>query len=289
MRRIQLVEILGHDSSVAVFMDGDLILSASPMKGDDINAVYKTANSLALSVEESHETLEIEPNDVWSWGEVEATLKEEGSLFKSDVSPLIVSGTGRLVNIFDLQPEDFDVPMMARALSRVARFWGQTDRYFSVAEHTLNLERLVDDPIEKKWMMMHEIFESFTFDMVSPIKHSPQLAPFRRAEERCLERAADHFGLPRVAPPIIKELDKAIMVSEAIAYMPASDYDWGQISEPVPGLVLGDTMLPEEAEEAFLVKWYELFGSAPEQKVAIEEDTTFKEEPRAAVSQMRHP
>ncbi len=268
MTRVQLIEINAHGSDVAVFFDGNLIITADPSAGDDIESVYTTAENIAATIGEGVDIVEYAPSEDWEWDEIESELKDAKMIFTSNISPLLVAGTGRLVNIFDLQPKDFDVPMIARALSRIGRFFSQTTKFYSVAEHCLIMEGLLTDPVEKRWALAHELFEAYSHDIPSPVKSSPQMAPFRRAEELCLQRAADHFGLPRVMPTNVKALDKSLMISEAFSYMPATEYDWREISDPVPGLILGDPMSMEEAEEAFLARWYELFDFDEEEKVA---------------------
>lgn len=264
MTRVQLIEITSNGSSAAAYFDGNLIVASST----NTQLVYTTARNIAKSIGEEAEVIEHNPSRGWSWDEVERELKDAKMIFESNVSPLLVSGTGRVIDIFDPQPEDFDVPMIARALSRIGRFFSQTTKFYSVAEHCLNMEALLTDPVEKRWALIHELFETFGGDLPSPIKKNSQFTLYRQAEELCLQRGADHFGLPRVMPTNVKLLDKSLMVSEAYSYMPATEYDWREISDPVTGLILGDPMSMEEAEKAFLAKWYELFGLDEEEKAA---------------------
>lgn len=46
------------------------------------------------------------------------------------------------VNLLDPNPAEFRLADIARALSRIPRFGGLTDRFYSVAEHLLLCDRL---------------------------------------------------------------------------------------------------------------------------------------------------
>ncbi|WP_187648722.1 hypothetical protein [Nitrosophilus labii] len=172
----------------------------------------------------------------------------------------VMNASGRLIDPFNLQPEDFDPRIIAQTLSRVCRFWSQTSEFYSVAQHCLVMESLFDDIELKKWALGHEIFEGLTgMDIPSPIKHSPAMESYRRAEERALEQLADIYGLPKPMPKAIKLYDKRLMVTEALRFMNTVNFDWTQIADPLPLKVIGKPLSMAEAQQQFLVRWYELF------------------------------
>jgi len=174
---------------------------------------------------------------------------------------LVVNASGRLINPYDLTPEDFDPRIIAQTLSRVCRFWSQTSEFYSVAQHCLVMESLFDGDLDlQRWALGHEVFEGLTgMDVPSPIKHSPAMESYRLAEERCLEMFADIHCLSRM-PQEIKIADKRLMVTEALRFMNSQNYDWTKIAEPYRLAVIGKPMGMKEAEDAFLVRWHELLG-----------------------------
>ena len=176
----------------------------------------------------------------------------------------ILNFSGRLIDPFDLHPEDMKNAGLQAAvtLSRIQRFWGQLKVGYTVAQHTLSmvktLEREGSDGELLRWAMGHEIFEALGLgDIPTPIKR--MLPEVKAAEERALALFAECYGLTPPMPTRIKEVDRGLLVMEAEALMP-SGYDWREAyGEPVGELYkLGAS--EEEIQSDFLRKWQELFG-----------------------------
>ena len=173
---------------------------------------------------------------------------------------LIMNASGRLIDPYNLQPEDIDPRIIAQTLSRICRFWGQTSEFYSVAQHCLVMEKLFEDPILKKWSLAHEIFEGLTgMDIPSPIKKRKELEDFRKAEEKALELFAKLYNLPYPLPEEIKTADKRLLVTEALRFMNTANYNWKQIAQPYPLKIIGKPLQPEEARIEFLNRWFEIF------------------------------
>ena len=172
----------------------------------------------------------------------------------------VMNASGRLIDPFNLEDQDFDPRIIAQTLSRICRFWGQTTEFYSVAQHCLVLESVLQDKELKKWALIHEVFEGLTgMDIPTPIKHSPHMEDYRVAEDKALEQAAKIFNLTPPVPEEIKVYDKRLMVTEALRFMNTSNYDWKSIAKPLPIFILGTPLGMKEAETAFLNRWYELF------------------------------
>ena len=86
--------------------------------------------------------------------------------------------SGRRLDLLDPSPLDVEIEDIAHGLSRVARWNGQTsgDQSYSVAEHSLLVERLIIDIKENtpiKWRLaalLHDAPEYVIGDMISPFK-----------------------------------------------------------------------------------------------------------------------
>jgi len=174
----------------------------------------------------------------------------------------VMNASGRLIDPFNLENQDFDPRIIARTLSRVCRFWGQTNEFYSVAQHCLVLENVFEDIELKRWALIHEVFEGLTgMDVPTPIKNSSHMEDYRKAENKALEQAARIFNLTPPVPEEIKVYDKRLMVTEALRFMNTSNYDWKAIAKPLPLRIIGTPLEMKEAELAFLNRWYELFES----------------------------
>src|SRR5690554_1661202 len=86
--------------------------------------------------------------------------------------------SGRRLDLLDPSPFDVEIEDIAHGLARVARWNGQTasDHAFSVAEHSVIVERIAGDlypALEPKWRLvalLHDAPEYVIGDMISPFK-----------------------------------------------------------------------------------------------------------------------
>lgn len=176
----------------------------------------------------------------------------------------VMNASGKMINPFELKDSDFDPKIIAKTLSRICRFWGQTSEFYSVAQHCLAMMEVFSDRDLKRWALLHEVFEGLTgMDIPTPIKHNEAMMDYRKAEERALIQAAKIFGLNPSMPNEIKIADKRMMVTEALQYMNTQNYDWTQIARPFDEFhilkIVKNPMSMELAEATFLHFWEKLF------------------------------
>lgn len=89
---------------------------------------------------------------------------------------------GALLNLQDIQPEDISLDAIAHSLAFQCRFNGHTNRFYSVAEHSMLLEFVVNS-LEKPeslssadWearrmaALLHDAAEAYIGDVVTPVK-----------------------------------------------------------------------------------------------------------------------
>ena len=123
--------------------------------------------------------------------------------------------SGRRLDLLDPSPLDVEIEDIAHGLSRVARWNGQThgDQSYSVAEHSLLVERLIIELKENtpiKWRLaalLHDAPEYVIGDMISPFKAA--IGINYKDVEASLESAIHiRFGLPAILPEQVKRLIK---------------------------------------------------------------------------------
>lgn len=131
--------------------------------------------------------------------------------------------TGRHLSMTDPRPEQIDIYSIAVGLSHRARYAGQTRWMYSVGHHCLaaawSYWHQVQPDITPKalrddllWILMHDAFEAFTFDMPAPIKH---LFPaYLVLEDRFLEMLAKKYDLPWPIPTRVNVIDIEIRITE---------------------------------------------------------------------------
>lgn len=149
---------------------------------------------------------------------------------------------------------------LAHALSHLCRFNGHTRTFYSVAQHSVLVSRLVP-PEHALAALLHDGSEAFLGDVASPLK---ALLPDYRALEATMQaRVLEAFGLPASLPECVHVADRMALCIEARSLLPG--YVAARIADsvPLPG-PLPDTRVeplsPAFAREAFKARLSELTG-----------------------------
>lgn len=131
---------------------------------------------------------------------------------------------------FDLANPDADglpVEDIARALAYQPRWCGATTRFYSVAEHSVMVSKLVPEEFAYH-ALWHDSVEAISGDWPSPLKEhlgreeiKRRMAPIEAAFER-------HFGY-RGELPEVKRADLIAMATELRDLLPKTWMDWGHL------------------------------------------------------------
>ena len=177
--------------------------------------------------------------------------------------PYLQTVSGRWVNPFEPDPGQLDAGDIARALANQCRFGGHCRSFYSVAQHSVIVSRLVEErggDVEDAFAaLMHDATEAYLGDMPHPLKHrSPLGAAFKAAEEN-LERALRaHFRI-RADVPEIKRADRALLATERRAFS-AETWHWPELEGVEPLDLELSAWSPDEAARAFAERYAELDG-----------------------------
>jgi hypothetical protein len=110
----------------------------------------------------------------------------------------IETSSGRFVDPLDADPADIVLEDIAHALANICRFGGHVKRHYSVAEHSINVARLLSDwgygPHVALHGLMHDAAEAYLGDVVSPIKYDLFGSKYEAAECGLMLRIAERFG-----------------------------------------------------------------------------------------------
>ena len=181
--------------------------------------------------------------------------------------------SGRRLDLLDPTPVDVEVEDIARGLSFVARWNGQTlgDYPYSVAEHSLLVEAIygrIDPQAPAKWKLaalLHDAPEYVIGDMISPVKAA--VGPgYDELDKRLTAAIHIRYGLPASIPARVKrQIKKADKISawmEATQIAGFSEAEANKFfGKPKAELMEGLTILlrsPMNTREAYLARHAEL-------------------------------
>lgn len=104
--------------------------------------------------------------------------------------------TGRRFYPLSPRAEEIDPLDIAHSLAHLCRYNGHVDRFYSVAEHCVLMSLVMPTRELALEALLHDGSEAYVGDMVRPLKHTPEMAPYRLAEDFVMDAIAERFGLP---------------------------------------------------------------------------------------------
>jgi len=169
--------------------------------------------------------------------------------------------TGRKFWPADPRPEDVCIEDIAHSLSLICRFNGHCRSFYSVAEHSILVSRLVPEQ-DALAGLLHDAAEAYVGDMARPLKKMlPDYANFEAAVHSAI---MERVGLGTNLPASVKEADNRIIDDERRHLLSHMEIDPGTWGNPVTGFGLRadeiGVLSPYQAEQAFLEQFHRLTG-----------------------------
>lgn len=162
-------------------------------------------------------------------------------------------------DFFDFEnPQDYkyDITTIAHALSNICRYTGHCNRFYSVAEHSVIVSYLVSPELALDGLL-HDASEAFCGDVASPLK--AMLPRYKEIEHAVQQSIAKYYGLSWPMSAAIHKADKELYKAERLALTNVDDNIWHTEIEARGGERIKG-LLPKEAENLFLNRYWELHG-----------------------------
>jgi len=188
--------------------------------------------------------------------------------------PTMTLYSGREVDIFNLRPNDIDIEDIAHALANICRYGGHCLFHYSVALHSVLCSYEEGTIIEQLEFLLHDASEAFVNDLVRPIKHRPEFEHYRLEEDKIQEIIFNKFKLSYPLSDRVHEVDNQILRRELKDVVITQEEINKKSSELSVSLRDARKFLreektiscsipkisPEDAEELFLNRFYELYN-----------------------------
>ncbi len=163
----------------------------------------------------------------------------------------------------DIQEHDIVFLDISRTLSKICRFGGRCSDFYSVAQHSVLVARLVErvesDPVVLMAALLHDAAEAYLGDIVTPLKRRLTIGgmPLRALEEEILVRIFRAFSIPELTDQqqeLIKGADLTAFTTEARDLM--GEPTWAAYPSPWHETV--KPLGPDAAEREFTAYWRRL-------------------------------
>lgn len=115
----------------------------------------------------------------------------------------LITSNGRYVDPLDFKSEDVDINVIAHALANICRFNGQTNEFYSVAQHSVHVAERVSQLTDNKEIVLlalfHDASEAYICDIPRPLKHSDLLEGYLDVET-AIQETINEVLVPEIGP-----------------------------------------------------------------------------------------
>lgn len=180
------------------------------------------------------------------------------------MSNYIETASGIKFPLLNPEPKDVSIFDIAKALSKICRFTGHTQEFYSVAEHCWHCANVLKDQPKEIQLaaLLHDASEAYCQDVSSPLK--ALLPSYKEIEDNIASVVFKKYGLEYPFSALIKFADLTMLNTEAYYLMTSKGNDWDMWNHMKRPEVLHDHrplgLPPKVAEQVFLTKFAELRG-----------------------------
>lgn len=177
---------------------------------------------------------------------------------KQNTPSSIMTIGGQYFDFLKPHEAEFTIIEIAHALSNICRYTGHTRTFYSVAQHSVIVSKIVP-PEHALAGLLHDAPEAFIGDVAKPLKN---LLPDYQVIEASVEAAVmDRYGVPLPLPDCVKEADLIALRTEQRDLMGADNHEWldSMGIEPLPDPIV--PLAPIHAYTLFLDQYTRLVGA----------------------------
>ena len=137
--------------------------------------------------------------------------------------------SGKYLDLKDPRPDQFTIEDIAGALSKICRFGGQIEQFYSVADHSINCVLLADkwlfSPSAQRAILLHDAAEAFIGDVVKPLKI--MLSDYGEIEHRMETAIEEAFRVDfALHADDVRTVDRAMLIAERRRFFTPDKVAW---------------------------------------------------------------
>lgn len=178
---------------------------------------------------------------------------------KGRIGGWIETHTGTAFYPLDPIPEEIKIEDIAHALSYICRFNGHCDQFYSVAQHSLNVQRELRERGYSEEIqlfgLLHDASEAYICDIPRPIK--PYIEGYFKTEEKLMNAIIERYGIKDMYWAEVKPIDDDMLCYEANKLMPCT------VWRPMSPFMYSEPDISERHSNAvkndFLSSFYDLY------------------------------
>jgi hypothetical protein len=170
----------------------------------------------------------------------------------------------------DPRASEIMIEDIAHSLSMQCRFAGHCTEFYSVAQHSVLVSRIVPDNVAA-WGLLHDATEAYLVDLPRPVKRYSKMGDlYREIESRLMLQVCVRFKLRFDQPSSIHEADNVLLMTEKRDLMPNSPAKWRETAKPLAITIV--PWSPARAKAEFLRRAEEvgLIGTSLQSRVLPE-------------------
>ncbi|MFG1172125.1 HD family hydrolase [Erwiniaceae bacterium CAU 1747] len=163
--------------------------------------------------------------------------------------------SGKHFRFNDIDPATISIEDIAGALSNLCRFTGHVQDFYSVAQHSVYVSRLVPPEMALE-ALLHDAAEAYCGDVSSPLK---EFIP----DYRCIEQRIDaviraKFGLPAELNWLVKRADLIMLATERRDFDMDDGTPWPALEGIECASFIVSPLTPRQAAVQFIQRYNEL-------------------------------
>ena len=159
----------------------------------------------------------------------------------------ITTASGAQFDFVDPDPDAISIEDVARSLSHLCRFGGQTLRFHSIAQHCVMTAMAL--PPELAYAgLMSKAARAYLGDIPKSLKVA--LPDYLQLERRIERVVNERFGLSGPEHPLVRATGLRVLATEARDLLPAQARGWALAAPPLAARI--DSWEPQEAMGRFL-------------------------------------